>query len=137
MAIEDADFVWRLRVYWEDTDGGGVVYYANYLKFMERARTEWLRACGVVQSRLQDEHGVVMVVRSFNCEYLASARLDDELDITVVQKKRGGASLVMGQEVFRVSDGQLLVTAEGRAACLDAQSWAPRRFPNSLLQCLS
>ena len=137
MTHSDADFVWRLRVYWEDTDGGGVVYYANYLKFMERARTEWLRARGLVQSRLQAEHGVVMVVRSFSSEYLQSARLDDELDVTVVLEHRGGASMTVSQAVYRASDGQLLVTAQGRAACLDAETWTPRRFPPAVLKCLS
>ncbi len=127
-----ADFVWRLRVYWEDTDAGGVVYYANYLKFMERARTEWLRQRGVIQSELEAQEGVVMVMRSISAEYLAPARLDDELDVTVALHDRRGASFSVHQQVLRVSDGKLLVTGRGQAACLDAKRWVPKRFPQLL-----
>ncbi|MFK7956423.1 MAG: tol-pal system-associated acyl-CoA thioesterase [Lysobacterales bacterium] len=128
-AASEADFVWRVRVYWEDTDAGGVVYYANYLKFMERARTEWLRARGVVQSELEAQEGVVMVMRSIRADYLAPARLDDELDVTVSLANRRGASFSVNQEVWRTSDQTLLVRGTGEAACLDAKRWVPCRFP--------
>ncbi len=127
--ISDADFVWPVRVYWEDTDAGGVVYYANYLKFMERARTEWLRARGVVQSELEAKEGVVMVMRSINADYLAPARLDDELDVTVSLANRKGASFSVNQQIWRRADQTLLVRGSGEAACLDAKRWAPCRFP--------
>jgi len=132
MTDQDPEFVWRVRVYWEDTDAGGVVYYANYLKFMERARTEWLRARGVVQSQLEAQQGVVMVMRSISADYLAPARLDDELDVTVTLENRRGASFTVAQEVWRVKDQTLLVRGQGEAACLDAQRWVPCRFPTIL-----
>ncbi|MEM9530990.1 MAG: tol-pal system-associated acyl-CoA thioesterase [Pseudomonadota bacterium] len=131
MTIE-ADFIWPVRVYWEDTDAGGVVYYANYLKFMERARTEWLRSRGLVQSTLEAEQGVVMVMRDISARYIAPARLDDELAVTVILKRVRGASFAVTQEIYRQADEVLLVEGEGSAACLDAKSWTPRRFPEVL-----
>lgn len=140
MTAIQADFTWSVRVYWEDTDAGGVVYYANYLKFMERARTEWLRARGIVQSQLEHTEGVVMVMRDISARYITPARLDDELIVTVNLSRVRGASFDVTQQIYRLDDEVLLVEGTGSAACLDAGSWTPRRFPEALrvpLQSLS
>ena len=134
---DGADFTWRVRVYWEDTDGEGVVYYANYFKFLERARTEWLRAKGINQSTMQEQVGAVLVIRSVQADFLQAARLDDELDVTVRLTGRKGASMVLEQNIVRVADEVTLLTSELRAACLDGTTWAPRRFPPALLQALT
>ncbi len=128
----DASFVWPVRVYWEDTDAGGVVYYANYLKFMERARTEWLRARGIDQNRLRERTGVVLVVRELTCEFLKSARLDDELEVAVELASARGARMTLTQTIHRESDRALLISARIGAACLDAERWTPRRLPPEL-----
>ncbi|MDX1569796.1 MAG: tol-pal system-associated acyl-CoA thioesterase [Xanthomonadales bacterium] len=130
-------FEWPVRVYWEDTDAGGVVYYANYLRFLERARTEWVRSLGVDQSRLQAEQQVVLVVRSLQCDFLAPARLDDELGISVVPEAIGAATLEMRQEVVRRETGEVLLAARVKAACLDSERWRPRRFPPVLRAALA
>jgi acyl-CoA thioester hydrolase len=129
-------FSWPVRVYWEDTDAGGVVYYANYLRFLERARTEWLRAAGLDQSRLRQATGVVMVVSHVDVDFRAPARLDDALTVTAGLDKRRGASFTMVQEIRRDSDEALLVAARVTAACLDAERWRPRRFPPALVGAL-
>jgi acyl-CoA thioester hydrolase len=129
-------FEWPVRVYWEDTDAGGVVYYANYLGFMERSRTEWLRALGIDQSRMREQTGALLVVRSAHCEFLRSARLDDELIVTVEVTKIGHASMVLTQAVYR-KDGELLMTAEIKAGCLDGENWSPRRFPPALAEAMA
>ncbi len=126
-------FSWPIRVYWEDTDAGGVVYYANYLKFMERARSEWLRALGFDQSRLRDELGLVFVVRQAMIEYLKPARYDDLLTVTAMLKQVGRASLIMGQTIEL--DG-LLGRAEVTLACVNAQTFKPARMPAQMLQAL-
>ena len=92
-------FVWPVRVYWEDTDAGGVVYYANYLKFLERARSEWLRSRGWEQDRLREEQGVVFVVRRAEIDYLAPARYNDQLDVRCTPTELGRATLVVAQAV--------------------------------------
>jgi acyl-CoA thioester hydrolase len=116
-----------LRVYWEDTDAGGVVFYANYLKFFERARTEWLRSFGHSQQRLQDETGAIFVVAETSVRYLLPARLDDVLDVTVKVLEAGRASLLIDQQALR---GEALL-AEGtiRIGCVDVRSFRPRRIP--------
>src|SRR5512138_1443660 len=96
-----SEFTHPVRIYWEDTDAGGVVYYANYLKFMERARSEWLRTQGFEQDVLRDEAGVVFVVRRVEIDYLAPARFNDALDVTVNLHEVGRASLVVRQELLR------------------------------------
>lgn len=128
-----AIFSWPVRVYWEDTDAGGVVYYANYLKFMERARTEWLRALGFDQGRLRDELSLVFVVRQVTIEYLKPARYDDLLTVTSRLKHTGRASLVMSQTIER--DG-LLGRAEVSLVCVHAQSFKPARIPVQMLLAL-
>lgn len=120
-------FSWPTRVYWEDTDGGGVVYYANYLKFLERARTEWLRSLGFAQSDLVKDPGVVFVVSSLALDYKRPARLDDSLDITCNVEMDGKVCMQFAQHIRRGDD--VLVEASVRVACLDAQSFRPKRIP--------
>ena len=128
-----ADYEFPVRVYWEDTDAGGVVYYASYLKFLERARTEWLRALGVDQVRMMRDERLQFVVVEANVRYHRPARFDDELLVTVTLDSMRGASVVMGQEIRRGgAAGELLVTATVRAACLDAVSLKPRPLPGAL-----
>ena len=127
-------FTWPIRVYWEDTDAGGVVYHASYLRFLERARTEWLRAHGVDQGRVREEHGVVFVVRDMTIEFLLPARLDDELDVGVETGERRSASMLFSQRIVRRADGAALVEAQVRAACIDAATFKPCRIPNSLFE---
>ncbi len=129
-------FTWPARVYWEDTDGGGIVYYANYLRFLERARTEWLRQGGHSQQRLAREEGILFTVVSLGIEYRAPARLDDELEISCEPHLQGQASLRFVQRICRRSAGaerELLAEANLRVACLDARTLRPRRLPAFLL----
>jgi acyl-CoA thioester hydrolase len=128
--LADGVFSWPARVYWEDTDGGGVVYYANYLKFLERARTEWLRALGLVQTRLAKDPGIVFVVANLTIEYRRPARLDDALTITSTCMRDGAACLRFDQRILR--NDELLVEASVRVACLDASSFRPKRLPDSI-----
>jgi acyl-CoA thioester hydrolase len=121
------EFVWRARVYWEDTDGGGVVFYANYLKYMERARTEWLRSLGHAQSELAEKFGFVFAVVEVKLNYRKPARLDDELGITCLPVPEGSASLRFKQLVKR--GDVVLVEGEVRVACVDAKTFRPRRLP--------
>jgi len=127
-------FIWPIRVYWEDTDAGGVVYHASYLRFLERARTEWLRALGVDQQRVREDHGVVFVVRDMEIEFLLPARLDDELDVTVETGERRSASMMFSQRIVRRADGAALVAARVRAACIEAATFKPCRIPNHLFE---
>ena len=118
-------FSWRIRVYWEDTDAGGVVYHAGYLRFLERARSEWLRALGVDQVRLRDDIGLAFMVRDMRIDFLGPARLDDELEVTVAVQRQRAASIVFAQVVKRVSDGAVLIRADVRAACVDLDKMRP------------
>jgi acyl-CoA thioester hydrolase len=120
-------------VYWEDTDAGGVVYHASYVRFLERARSEWLRTRGIHQQRLRTEHGILFVVADFNLRFLAPARLDDELDVCVNAFTRRSASLIFAQCILRPADGATLVEARVRAACIDEASYKPKRIPDFLL----
>ena len=125
-------FSWRLRVYWEDTDAGGVVYHASYLRFLERARTEWLRARGLGQTELREGLGVLFVVREIDVAFDKPARLDDELDATVQVAQRRSASLELQQTLRRVPNGETLTRARVRVACIDASTWQPRRIPEQV-----
>ncbi len=125
-------FRWPVRVYWEDTDAGGVVYHANYLRFMVRARTEWLRSRAIDQDALKQRTGAVLVVCDLSCEFLKPARLDDELIVWVELLDAGGASMRLAQGIHRERDGAELLRARLKAACLDAARWTPRRFPPEL-----
>jgi len=120
-----------VRVYYEDTDAAGVVYYANYLRFMERARTEWLSARGFDIAALEREHGIAFVVRRVEVDYLRPARLGDRLDVTFTLVEGRRASLVADQEVLR--DGQALIRARVTVACLDHANWRPARIPAALV----
>lgn len=124
-------FAWPARVYWEDTDGGGIVYYANYLRFLERARTEWLRSQGYSQQRLLSDPGILFTVVSLEIGYRSAARLDDELEVTCEPEPQGPASLRFAQRVYRRAVGgrELLAEASVRVACLDARTMRPRRLP--------
>jgi acyl-CoA thioester hydrolase len=124
-----------LRVYWEDTDAGGVVFYANYLKFFERARTEWLRALGIEQQRLQHEAGLLFVVVGADIRYHAPARLDDVLRVDVRLAQSGPASLLLAQRAHRA--GTLLASAQVRIGCVQAQTWRAQRLPPALLAALN
>jgi acyl-CoA thioester hydrolase len=131
-------------VYWEDTDGGGIVYYANYLKFLERARTEWLRSFGFSQDQLARDEGFVFTVVNLTVDYKRPARLDDELFITCVPQTTRAASIRFAQRVYRgevVADTptaeNLLIEAEVRVACVDAQTMRPRRMPDFMLNILA
>jgi acyl-CoA thioester hydrolase len=127
-------FQWRVRVYYEDTDSGGVVYYANYLRFMERARTEWMRACGFEQDMLRAEHGLLFAVRSAHVEYLLPARFNEQLDVGVEVQDVGRASLTFRQHVVRAEDLQLLCTGTLKIACVDVDSFRPKPIPDFILK---
>ena len=127
-------FHWPVRVYWEDTDAGGVVYYANYLRFLERARSEWLRALGFEQDALRDEAGVVFVVRRVEIDYLSPARFNDQLDVSVSLHEAGRASFNVKQTLTRGSTR--LVSAQVTLACVDAVRFKPVKIPAPILQAL-
>jgi acyl-CoA thioester hydrolase len=123
-----SDFSWPVRVYYEDTDAGGIVFYANYLKFFERARTEWLRACGIDQRRLAEQTGVLFVVRSTALDYRSPARLDDIVTTVSRIEKLGRASVDFMQEAWR--EGTLLARGSIRVACVDGAAMRPAPIPD-------
>ncbi|MGX5671656.1 tol-pal system-associated acyl-CoA thioesterase [Thermomonas fusca] len=123
-------FTWPVRVYWEDTDAGGVVYHAQYLAFMERARSEWLRGLGLHQDAMKRDADLVFVVRAMDVDFRAPARLDDQLSVSVRLLECRGASLVLAQRIER--DGALLVAASVKIAALRASSFRPCPLPDSL-----
>lgn len=127
-------FQWRVRVYYEDTDSGGVVYYANYLRFMERARTEWMRERGFEQDVLRDEHGLLFAVRSAHVDYLLPARFNEQLDVGVEVQDVGRASLTFHQDVVRAGERQLLCTGTVKIACIDAAAFRPKPIPEFILK---
>lgn len=129
-----SEFVQTLRVYFEDTDAGGVVYHANYLKFMERCRSDWLRALGFSQQILQQQ-GVQFVVRRCLVDYHLPARLDDELSVSLSVAKLGRASLVFVQEVRRAQE--LLCAAEVKVACIDSVGLKPMLIPATVAQAMT
>jgi acyl-CoA thioester hydrolase len=126
----ESQFSWPTRVYWEDTDAGGVVYHAQYLAFLERARTEWLRARDKGQALLRDECDLVFAVRAMRIDFRQPARLDDALDVSVVLRRCRRASLVIAQAIHR--GGELLLDAEVRVAALNASDFRPRAIPDAL-----
>lgn len=125
-------FVWPVRVYYEDTDAGGVVYYANYLKFMERARTEWLRALGFEQDSLRQDLGVIFAVRSVQAEYLKPARFNDALLVSAELVEARPASFSFVQRVMR--EDATLCEGRVRIVCLAADSFRPQAVPEVLLK---
>ena len=128
-------FRWSIRVYYEDTDAAGIVYYANYLRFFERARTEWLRALGVSQQRLAAEEGLQFVVVQADASFIKPARLDDALVATAAIAERARSFLTFVQELLR--GDELLARAQVKVACVDRSSLAPRRLPAWLIEQLS
>jgi acyl-CoA thioester hydrolase len=124
-------FSWPVRVYYEDTDSGGVVYYANYLRFLERARTEWLRELGFAQSELAAHEGVVFVVRSLSIEYFRPSSFDDSLRVTVEPAKVGASLMVVAQRVM--CDEEVRVGAEVKLACVDRATFRPVRIPKAIV----
>lgn len=127
----DAAFRWPIRVYYEDTDAAGIVYHANYIKFMERARTEWLRALGFDQSAIAREHGIAFVVRSANVEFLRPARFNDELFATCALLRCGWASVEFRQTVIDQHD-TLLCTGEIRVGSVNFKRMQPQRMPAAI-----
>lgn len=136
-------FEFPIRVYWEDTDASGRVFHVNYLKFFERARTEWLRSLGIAQQNLREQTGGIFVVTSAQLEYLRPARLDDQLSVTATLKSAGRASLVIEQRALLVNtDNQalepaLLCTGSIRIGWVDGKTMRPTRIPNHILEQLS
>jgi len=137
-ATEDT-FCWPVRVYWEDTDAGGIVFYANYLKFFERARTEWLRSLGVQQQRLREETGGMFVVSGTELRYHRPARLDDLLQVTARVGELGRASMTLQQEAWLTQDGQrttLLCEGNIRIGWVQAGELRPGRIPQPIINVL-
>lgn len=135
MSEPQSAFVWPIRVYWEDTDAGGIVFYANYLKFFERARTEWLRALGIEQHALRQETGGMFVVSATQMQYLRSARLDDLLHVHTEVRQAGRASLVLAQSAWRRdhTGSNCLCEGEIRIGWVEAESLKPARIPANVL----
>ncbi len=130
-------FRMALRVYWEDTDAAGIVFYANFLKFFERARTEWLRTKGYSQEQLRTERGTGFIVTDASISYRRPARLDDLMDVTVALTRVGQASLQIAQQALRiVPDGTNELLADGtiRIGCVELGTYRPRRIPTEILQ---
>ena len=137
-----SNFKLPIRVYYEDTDAGGVVYHSNYINYFERARTEWLRALGFEQDQLISEHQFIFVVRALDCEYLKPAVFNDELFVTADIRELGKTSVVFKQQVIRASKdeekskhGDHVVLAEGNVTvvAVDSVKFRPKRLPNFLL----
>lgn len=129
------EFIWPLRVYYEDTDSGGVVYYANYLKFMERARTEWLRALGVEQDRLVAQRGLLFAVRRAAVDYHKPARFNDALHVTTRIAVAGKTNITFAQRVLRAglnNPDELLCTGEVQVVCLKADTFRPCGLPEEV-----
>lgn len=125
-----SEFRWPVRVYWEDTDAGGVVYHASYVRYFERGRSEWLRAQGWSQAQLAEEQKVLFSVVNLQIHYQRPARLDDLLEIVTQPRIAGGASVQFEQQLQR--NGEVLATGSVLVACVDAVSFRPRRLPAAL-----
>ena len=141
MTTEASPFLWRVRVYWEDTDAGGIVFYANYLKFFERARTEWLRSLGVQQHSLKAETGGMFVVTGTELRYHRPAVLDDCLQISAKVTELGRASMTLYQRAVRETathdeTEQLLCEGTIRIGWVEAERMRPGRIPQSILEVL-
>ena len=123
-------FTWTIRVYYEDTDAGGIVFYANYLKFFERARTEWLRALGIGQHELLAQHGAMFVVSHASIDYHAPAKLDDVITLTLSIEKLGRASVRFVQQAF--NGATLLASARVKVGCVEHAALKPRSLPDAV-----
>jgi acyl-CoA thioester hydrolase len=128
--VANADFSATMRIYWEDTDAAGIVFYANYLKFFERARTEWLRGLGFGQEQLRSDAGIAFVVSETQLRYRRPARLDDVIDVSVAVIHLGQASLEIAQEARRA--GELLADGTIRIGCVELGTFRPCRIPNEI-----
>lgn len=143
MTSDPREFSWPVRVYYEDTDSGGVVYYANYLKFMERARTELLRSVGYEQDKLQQESGLIFAVHSADINYRKPARFNDELNVITSIASLGKASIQFDQSVELVSSNHddshpgTLATARIKIACLDSQKFSPVSIPSQIVSTIT
>lgn len=126
-----AEFEWPIRVYYEDTDSGGVVYHSQYLNFMERARTEWLRSMGFEQNQLIDQHNCIFAVHSMQIHFKRPARFNDALVVQSLLSKASGASLIFEQKV--ICEDELLCEAEVKVACLDSNRFRPMSIPSFML----
>lgn len=132
--VPAAHFHHPVRVYWEDTDAGGIVFYANYLKFFERARTEWLRSLGHSQQEMVDATGCMFVVQETTVRYIRPARLDDVLTITVDVRERGRASLRIAQQAWR--GDRLLAEGDIRIGCVERATMKPHRIPGPIFEAI-
>jgi acyl-CoA thioester hydrolase len=128
-------FDWPVRVYYEDTDAGGIVFYANYLKFFERARTEWLRASGISQQLMTAQHQAMFVVKGTTVDYHAPARLDDELKLTVTVERIGRASVQFLQQAW--CGERLLATGKIKVGCVGGLSLRPTAIPEEILRLIA
>ena len=143
VAVAAKPFMFPVRIYWEDTDAGGIVFYANYLRFFERARTEWLRSLGLEQQKLREQSGGMFVVTEARLRYLRPARLDDALLVTAQLQQAGRASLTIGQQALLNNEHEnhaapvLLSEGTIRIGWVDAATLRPARIPNTLLEQLS
>jgi acyl-CoA thioester hydrolase len=125
-----SEFRWPIRVYWEDTDAGGVVYHASYIRYFERARSEWMRALGWSQAQLAEEQKVLFSVVNLHIHYQRPARLDDLLEVITQARIAGGASLEFEQQLQR--DGEVVAGGSVLVACVNATTFKPRRLPPAL-----
>ncbi|MEA3640141.1 MAG: tol-pal system-associated acyl-CoA thioesterase [Lamprobacter sp.] len=137
MSPQAPAFEWPVRVYYEDTDAGGVVYHARYVQFLERARTEWLRSLGVEQTRLRRDQGILFAVRKLSLDFVRPACLDQALRVTVRIADRRGACLDFDQQVLDAADGHLCCRAQVNVACINAERMRPMRIPEALLDAFS
>ena len=131
------EFTWPVRVYYEDTDAGGVVYYANYLKFLERARTEFLRDLGFEQDQLKQEYGIIFAVHSLSIRYRKPAVFNDALAVTADIVDVGRARLTFQQMITKDKDSSVICSAEVSIACLNADRFTPARIPDHILEVLN
>ncbi len=131
--MPEPTFTWPVRVYYEDTDAAGIVYHAAYLKFFERARTEWLRHLGLDQARLRQEQGLVFALASAQVRWLHPARLDDLLRVSAEVYSCGKVSIEFDQRAVRADTGLVLAEARTRVGCIDAKTMKPRRLPADIL----
>jgi len=129
------NFNWPVRVYYEDTDSGGVVYYANYLKYMERARTEFLRQLGFEQDQLIEQQNIIFAVRSVNADYKSPARFNDELIVTANLVELKKVSMLFEQKIFRHNQpDKILCQGQIRIACLQADTFKPCAIPKTIME---
>ncbi len=131
------EFTWPVRVYYEDTDAGGVVYYANYLKFLERARTEYLRDLGFEQDQLKQEYGIIFAVHRLSIEYMRPAVFNDALSVTASIVDQGRARLTFKQMITKENDNTRICSANVTIACLNAEKFTPARIPDHILEVLN